>query len=294
MKKLIPKLIGLWLNALAWVTPRKAGQIGFDLFCTPQTSPLRDHQLKFLNTAETMSFLCDGKRIQVYRWGNGPKNVLFLHGWGSHTFRWKTYIEALDPKQFTVYAFDAPAHGNSGGKYLNLPIYSLTLETFLNAYGPMNAIVGHSLGSFAALYTAHRLGSLPLDELVITAPPGEATEFFSFYQSTLGLSPRSMRVIRDAFERNIKLLPEYFSAKKFALDLGIPGLIIHDEDDAETPWHHAAAIHSVWPGSKLITTSGFGHNLRSREVVEHVVKFISTPARPEPWFSLEVGTEQSN
>jgi pimeloyl-ACP methyl ester carboxylesterase len=294
MKKLIPKLIGLWLNVLAWVAPRKAGDDGFHLFCTPQKSPLQDHQRRFLNTAEKMSFLCNGHRIQVYRWGNGPKSVLFLHGWGSHSFRWKNYIEALDQQQFTIYAFDAPAHGNSGGKYLNLPIYSLTLETFFNFFGPINSIVGHSIGSFAALYTLHRIGSQSVDELVITATPGEATEFVSFFKSVLGLSDRSVSVISDAFERNVKHRPEYYSAKKFAMDLSIPGLIIHDERDTETPWHHAASIHSVWPGSQLITTSGFGHNLRSRAVVDHVGKFISRRSKPVPSLSFEMGIEQSN
>jgi pimeloyl-ACP methyl ester carboxylesterase len=287
MKNLIPKLIGLWLNILALVSPRKAGDAGFYLFCTPQKTPLRDHQQQFLDTAERMSFLCDGNRIQVYRWGNGPKNVLFLHGWGSHSFRWKNYIQSLDQQQFTIYAFDAPAHGNSRGKYLNLPIYSLTLETFLNFFGPMDSIVGHSLGSFTALYTLHRLGSRTVDELVITASPGEVTEFVSFYKSVLGLSDRSIRVIREAFDRNIQHLPEFYSAKKFAMDLTIPGLILHDKGDPEAPWHHAAAIHSVWPGSQLIATAGLGHNLRSREVVSHVTNFISNSSKPGQRTSLD-------
>lgn len=293
MKKLIPKLIGFWLNLLAWVAPRKAGDDGFYLFCTPRKSLLQDHQRRFLNTAEKMSFLCNGHRIQVYRWGNGPKKVLFLHGWGSHSFRWKNYIEALDQRQFTIYAFDAPAHGNSGGKYLNLPLYSLTLETFLNFFGPMNSLVGHSIGSFAALYTLYRIGSQGLDELVITAPPGEATEFVSFFKSVLGLSGRSVRVISDAFERNVQHRPEYYSAKKFAMGLTIPGLIIHDEGDTETPLHHTAAIHSVWPGSQLITTTGLGHNLRSANVVGHVVKFVSKKSTTKA-LALELGIEQSN
>lgn len=292
MKKLVPKLIGLWFNVLAWVAPRKAGDDGFHLFSTPPKSQLQGRQRQFLDSAEKMSFLCNGHRIQVYRWGHGPKRVLFLHGWGSHSFRWKNYIEALDQSRFTIYAFDAPAHGNSGGKYLNLPIYSLTLETFLNFFGAMDSIVGHSLGSFTALYTLHRLGMHGVDELVITASPGEATDFVSFYKSVLGLSERSVRIIRNAFDRHVQHFPEFYSAKKFAANLAIPGLIIHDEEDPEAPWPHAAAIHSVWPGSQLITTSGLGHNLRSRTVVEHVVNFISS--KREPSLTFDLSTEQSN
>ncbi len=295
MKTIIAKLIGLYFNVLAWVAPRKAAQQGFLFFCTPQKSTVKDHQQRFLDTADKMRFLFDGYRIQSYRWGHGPKKVLFLHGWGSHSYRWKNYIEALDPSRFTVYAFDAPAHGNSGGKHLNLQIYSLALETFLNLVGPMNAVVGHSLGSFAALYTLHRLGDRhAVDELVVTAPPGEATEFVLFYQSALGLSERSVRLINEAFLHNVQNLPGYFSAKKFALNLPVAGLIVADDGDVETPWHHAESIHRVWPGSRLITTRGLGHNLRSREVVAHVVDFISHDASRELWNSLQVKEVQAN
>ena len=107
----------------------------------------------------------------------------------------------------------------------------------------MDAIVGHSLGSFAALYTLHRVEELPVKQLVITGTPGEVNEFFEFYQKMLGLSGRSVRAIRDAFMQNIQNYPEYFSAPKFAQSILIPGLIIHDKEDEETPYHHAKAIH---------------------------------------------------
>src|SRR5882672_11083788 len=93
MKKLIPKLIGSYLNLMACFSTHLAGRQGFYLFCTPQSAPLKEHQKKFLNAAEKASFVSEGQNIQVYRWGKGPKKVLFLHGWQSHSFRWKNYIE---------------------------------------------------------------------------------------------------------------------------------------------------------------------------------------------------------
>lgn len=275
MKKLLAKLIGAWINLLAYVNPRKAGEMGFYLFSTPWRSPIKDHQQAFLDTADKSTFLHNGYRIQVYRWGHGKKKVLFLHGWQSHTFRWKNYIESFDQNEFTLYAFDAPGHGNSGGQHLNLPIYSVALETVMNLLGPFNAIVGHSLGSFAAMYTFYRTGTVPVEQLVLMGTPGEAREFFQFYKQTLGLSDRSESIIRKAFVRILDQTPEYFSARRFAAALNIPGLIIHDAGDLEAPVHHAESIHRVWKQSRMIITTGFGHNLRSPEVVRHVVDYLS-------------------
>jgi len=277
MKQLLAKLIGVYISLLTRIAPRKAGELGFYLFCTPMRTPLKDHQQNFLDTAERSSFLHDGYRIQVYRWGTGKKKVLFLHGWQSHSFRWKNYIESFDPNEFTLYAFDAPGHGQSGGKYLNLPIYSLVLETVHNLLGPFDAIVGHSLGSFAALYTFYRTGSVPVRRLVITGTPGEANDFLVFYQRLAGFSRRADLAIRKSFQRILDRTPAYFSARQFASVLDVPGLIIHDREDPEAPIHHAEAIHRVWKKSTLIATSGLGHNLRSPEVVKHVVDFLSSP-----------------
>jgi hypothetical protein len=34
------------------------------------------------------------------------------------------------------------------------------------------------------------------------------------------------------------------------------------------------AIHNNWPLSKLVTTSGLGHNLKSKSVIVEVVNFV--------------------
>ena len=280
MKKIIPKLIGWYFNLLVFIAPRYVGRKGFYLFCTPRSAPLKDHQRRFLDSAEKTIFENEGIPIQVYRWGNGPRRVLFLHGWQSHSFRWKNYIEALSRDEFTVYAFDAPGHGQSGGTYLNLPIYSRAIETFLKTVPPFHAVVGHSLGSFAILYTLFRLkNNLSLQQLIITASPGEVSEFVEFYQHILGLSSRTVDSIRQSFINEIDHLPEYFSAKKFAENIDVPGLIIHDEQDDETPYSHALGIHHVWKNSTFISTSGLGHNLRSASVVKHVVDFVTETKR---------------
>ena len=279
MKRIVVRLIGMYFNILVLFAPRAAGRKGFYLFCTPQRAAVKDHHKDFLNTSEKLTFECQGHRIQYYRWGAGRKVILFLHGWQSQSFRWKNYIDALSKNEFTVYAIDATGHGFSGGKYLNLFLYSAVIEKLMSVIPSVHTIVGHSLGSFAALYTLFRLPLLSVQQLVITGTPGGVEEFMKFYQDALGLSDKTMSAIYKSFEENIHHPPEYFFAPTFAKAVTIPMLVIHDEFDLETPYPHAVAIHNNAKNSTLITTSGLGHNLRSPIVVNHVVDFVTQPVK---------------
>jgi hypothetical protein len=44
-------------------------------------------------------------------------------------------------------------------------------------------------------------------------------------------------------------------------------------------------LHQAWEKSKLITTKGFGHNLRSATVVKDVTEFINGSVSHQPVLS---------
>jgi pimeloyl-ACP methyl ester carboxylesterase len=278
MKKLIMRTVGLYLNALAWLAPKKAARLGLSLFCYPFRAPLNTKQKAFLDTAIQSSFEHNEVKIQTYRWGSGPRNILLVHGWQSHTYRWKRYIEFLPKDEYTIYAFDAPGHGMSGGKFLSVPLYSEVIENFIIRLGSIESIVSHSIGSFSAIYTLYRNPSLASNNLVTLASPGEAQEFFDFYARTLALSPRTVNLITTRFEELFKKSPRYFSAPHFASSLTVPGLIIHDEEDDDTSVVHSRRIHEAWKTSRFIMTKGFGHNLRSDLVIQEVINFLRKPS----------------
>lgn len=281
MKKQLIKLAGIWLNALSWIAPAKAGRKGLELFCTPTRVPMNTKHLEFLNTAEKQTFQSpENVTIQTYRWGSGPSKILFLHGWQSHSYRWKKYIESLDKDQFSVYAMDAPAHGLSAGRLLSVPTYSDAIGSFIQNVGGIESAVCHSMGCFSALYTFHRMPDLTPKSLVLLASPGEAQEFFNHFRRMLSLSSRTAGIVLAEFERVFKRSPQGFSAPHFASSLSIPGLLIHDEDDKDTRVEHSRRILESWSGSKLVVTKGLGHNLRSEQIVQQVLEFV-TESLPE-------------
>ncbi len=274
MKALITKTLGLYLNTLALVAPSKAGEKGFKLFCRPFRTQLNDKQKDFLHSAHKFAIEHDGLKIQGYKWGRGEKKILFLHGWQSHTYRWKQYIEDLSFDEYTIYSVDAPGHGLSDGNFLSVPVYSSLIQNVVVQLGELDAIVAHSIGGFSVLHALHVYPLLSVRKLILMAPPGEAVDFFTFYQQTLSLSGRAMRAILGHFENIYGVRPDYFSTISFARSLAIPTLIVHDKLDDEAPWHYSAKIGEINRKVSLHSTEGLGHNLRSAEVVKVVSGFV--------------------
>jgi esterase/lipase len=275
MNKIFIRSIGLYLNTLALITPGFAAKKGFELFCWPRRIKMKPHQLEFLNQAEEkFTIVYAGKRVQAYRWGNGAKKVLLLHGWQSHSYWWRYVINRLSKEEFTIYSLDAPGHGLSEGDFLNLPHYSGLIEQFIIEQRSLHAILTHSFGGFASVYTLHRLPHLQVSKMVIMAAPGEVEFFFNYYQRVLGLTKKTIRLINSYFEKSIGHPPSYFKMKEFSKSLSLQGLIIHDTEDKEAPYQTALDMNEVWKNTSLITTTGLGHNLKSKELVEEVAKFI--------------------
>jgi pimeloyl-ACP methyl ester carboxylesterase len=274
MKQLIIKSIGLWLNLLSLVAPRLAARKGFDLFRHPIRGKLQAYHYTFYDSADKFDFMLQGETIQAYRWGHGDKKILFVHGWQSHSFRWKNYIEALDKERYTLYAFDAPAHGLSTGRFMTVPQYGEAIEKIIKKIGKLDVVVGHSVGSFTSVYTFYSNPELSPNKMVALAMPSSASEFLDVFKTTLGLTERSMKLIIDHFVSVVNLTPEHFTTSVFVEKLDFPALMIHDEDDDETSVKHTGDIHRIWKGSRLIITKGIGHNLKSKEVVMAVVDFI--------------------
>ena len=275
MNIILVRSIGLYINTLAVLAPKLAARKGFELFCWPRRIKMKPHQLEFLNQSdEKFSIDYAGKKVQAYRWGRGEKKILLLHGWQSHSYWWRYVINRLSKEEFTIYSLDAPGHGLSEGEFLNLPHYSGLIEQFITEHKSLHAILTHSFGGFASVYTLHRLPHLLVNKLVVMAAPGEVEFFFNYYQNMLGLSKKTIKLITDYFIKTIGHPPSYFKMVDFSKSLQLQGLIIHDTEDKEAPFQTAVNMNAIWENSKLISTTGLGHNLKSKELVEEVAKFI--------------------
>lgn len=287
MKNIIPKLVGSYLNILSFLSPGYAARKGFELFCSPSQKPLKDYQRNFLNEAKSFEFQYKDLTIQSYKWGSGAKKVLFIHGWNSHTYRWKPYLTYFPPDEYTLLAIDAPAHGLSGGKLNNVPLYSQVIDIYLKKIGPLQGIICHSMGCFATLYSLSKNPQSDVKNLVLLAPAAEAYEFFEYYAKMLFLSDRTKRMIVDHFMKHFNRAPEYYSAKKFAEKINLPTLIIHDHSDQVIPVKHAFDIQKAINGH-LITTEKLGHRLLHDKIYEIVADFTAEKTVFKPREEIQI------
>lgn len=275
LQKIALKTAGQCLNLYARVRPNKAGALALNLFCLPFSKKLKAHQREFLLKATHKTLNYNGKLIQIYKWGQGSRKALFVHGWASHSFRWKNYIEELVNKDFTVYAFDAPGHGKSQGRMLNLPMYSDIIQNIVSTLGGVQGIVGHSFGGYAII---NWLNIYPQNndlKAVIMAAPGEVSDFMNMYQKQLGLSAQMTKSIDREFVLRINKKPADFSAPMLAKDFTYPCLIVHDEKDLDADLIYSKRLHQAWKGSQIKITQGLGHRLKSAEVTLEVVGFLN-------------------
>lgn len=275
MKNLIEKSIGLYFNSLALISPKAVAKKSFALFCNPMVKPLKPYQIAFLETGKKEILIYENINIQTYKWGIGSKNVLLIHGWASNTFRWKATIEHLIKNNFTVYAFDAPAHGFSSGKMLHIILYSKIIHTFLEKYTEIDNIISHSIGGFATLYCLYLHKNNNIKKVIAMGAPGEAKDFFDYYQTKLGLSSRTMKILTNEFMKLIGYEPNYFSAPQFAKEIKAQGLIIHDKKDKDTHYKNSVRLNAGWKNSKLILTDGLGHSLKSNKIIDDIITFIT-------------------
>jgi pimeloyl-ACP methyl ester carboxylesterase len=87
----------------------------------------------------------------------------------------------------------------------------------------------------------------------------------------------------------IKLLDRDAGRPSAELDLvaaapksGVPGLLVHDLEDAVIPYSEAEALKNAWPGLKFMSTRGKGHRdiLSAPEVLRTIVDFVDPAAAP--------------
>ncbi|OYU76299.1 MAG: alpha/beta hydrolase, partial [Burkholderiales bacterium PBB5] len=96
-----------------------------------------------------------GKLLAAWAWGEGPP-VLLLHGWESHAGHMASFVPALLQAGFRVWAMDAPGHGQSEGTATDAVDYGRAVLSAVEVLGLPHAIIGHSVGSAAALFAFSR------------------------------------------------------------------------------------------------------------------------------------------
>lgn len=272
-RNIVLKSVGLGLNGLGLIAPKRSAEIALDIFCTPRKGKIESYQKKFLKKFKHVPLEYEGMPVMTYDNGKSGRKVLLCHGWESNSFRWRKLYRALKDTDLNIIMMDAPAHGASGSDKFQALLYGQMIDVVASHYQP-ETILGHSVGGYSAIYYMSQYEPAFVENLIILASPDKLEDITNRYFNMIGLGGRVgkkyFNLIKEKFGEDIS----HYNASDYASNIDVEGLIIHDKQDDVNLFYEAEAIHSKWKNSRLIHTNGLGHSLQSEEVYETIASAI--------------------
>lgn len=271
---LISKSLGLYINILSYIYPKKASRLAYRFFSEPRDGRLLKEALPaILQEADAEMITHNEFVFQMYTWKGNDTKVLLVHGWESNASRWEQFIHYLKKSGCTIIALDAPAHGLSSGKEFNVPRYAEFIDIVVNKYQP-HYLVGHSLGAATALYYQSHYPNDYIQKLVLLGSPSDLNTLLTNYAGLLSLNSNVFQLLEKHFFEHFRIKTHEFSGSLFALKLKIKGLIAHDTNDTVVSYKEAQKIARAWPNAEFITTTGLGHSMHDPELYTTIYNFL--------------------
>ncbi len=269
------------LNVLALIFPGLTGRIAFRILSRVRRVPISEEGQLFFSKGETELLEIDGCQTVLHKWGRGPKTVLFLHGWMSHSQRWRNYVAELDPDSYTCYALDAPGHGASDGNSLNLETYRQAYEQTLKITGKVDVLVCHSFGNLTAAYHYLYRPEAAVESYVVMGSPSGLDAIFTYFVEVIGLSPSTMRSLTKKVDKEYRLPHPEIQMEHFFNLVDRPVLVIHEETDTVTPIQPIREAIARNSSIKTLFTEGLDHTLKGPETLKAVTDFIHQQTKEE-------------
>ena len=263
------------------ISPRKAAEIAYQLFCTPYTGKPKIKAPPVFHKAEKLAFEMDGLTIRGFRWQadhpNGKK-ILIVHGFSSYSYKFEKYISPLKKEGFEVLAFDAPAHGTSDGKFINATIYKNTLLRIEALYGPLYGIMGHSLGGLAAALAFEQMPDRENRKLVLVAPATETDRAISNFFKLIPVDEKTKHAFLQLISELTEYPISYYSVSRVVKSINSPVLWVHDKQDTICTFDDVKPMLAMdLPHVQFFITVQLGHSkvYKDNKVCSGIVHFFS-------------------
>jgi len=276
---IIPKWITYFIKTLDFLNPYLCMRFAGYLWTRPIKYKVPEREIPILKSCNTsiLKIKSINKKIQFYRWkGKGPK-VLLVHGWSGRASNMFCIIERLIEKDYDIYSFDAPAHGNSPSKTTNIPEFIACINELHLHIKSIDAIIAYSGGAFASIYCSC-FNNKKLKKLVLISPFNSVYDLFQNFFNLIQLSKKVGDLMIEFYSQKTGIkIDENLSAEKFGKNLKCETLIIHDKDDKEIPFEDSQLIAKSIKNVKTFFTKNLGHRriLRDEKVVKEILTFIN-------------------
>lgn len=204
--------------------------------------------------------------------------VLLVHGWGGHAGQMLALAEAVADLGLQPVIAEMPAHGRSRGAISNLPQFARAIDYLgarLQHQGqPVRALVAHSLGANAAAFSVSR--GLPVERLVLLAPPASPRAFTHLFAAVFGLSESTRAAMQQRVETREGVLMAQLEPAVVGPRIQRPTLVVHDREDRINAFADGLAYQQAIGGAQLLATQGLGHRklLKDPQVLDALKDFL--------------------
>lgn len=204
--------------------------------------------------------------------------VLLVHGWGGHARQMLPLADAAIRAGLRPVIVEMPAHGRSAGAVSNLPQFARAIEyvgaRLVQQGHQLRAVVAHSLGANGAAYATSR--GLPVERLVLLAPPASPREYTRLFAAVFGLSEGTRSRMQASIEAREGILMAQFEPPAVGARIAVPTLVVHDRGDRINRFADGQAFANEIAGARLLATEGMGHRklLKEPPVLREVADFL--------------------
>ncbi|MEL6142438.1 MAG: alpha/beta fold hydrolase [Bacteroidota bacterium] len=292
IRRIVMRALGLWLNMLNILFPKKAGDTAFYFFDRPPKPFIRPKEVTFLATAERLDMHFEGKNIAIYGWGGdftgavpnetAKPYALLSYGWGYNAGRWRYFVPPLVEAGYRIIAFDPPGHGNSDAGLLEYPMMVRLQTAIIEQFGRPELLLGHSFGGSCFIGA---LAALPRPlhpaRVCLMGIFSEARYVFHGYRRAIGMNLGTYHSFVKAISRLTGRRLSSFDNARIGSTMGhIECLFLHDPADEVTGFSNAIRNHAYWPGSALHHAVGAGHHLSTAETTRIIMNWLIQGALP--------------
>lgn len=273
----IPKTILMTAKILETMSTKLAVKFAIKLFTTPMKYklPKREFEMDKNSVQEKFILQSIDKEMVVYKYGNGTKKVLLVHGWSGRGTQLVKIADEFVKLGYQTISFDAPAHGKASGKTSNMTEFIAGILELEKKFGPFEFAVGHSLGGMSILNSIKR--GLKVKKAVIIGSGDIVEDIMDDFVEKLGMNIAISKKMRATLEKKIGETMDSFSAYIVARKIEIPVLVIHDKNDDDVPVKAGRHINENLKNGELFLTEGLGHRkiLGDAKVIKKIMEFLN-------------------
>ena len=261
------------------LSPSLAGNLATKLFFKIFRYPFTTPEKEFLKTAEWKTFPYRKINVTYYHWKNdGKPSLYFVHGWQGRAAQFRVLINALID-DFDVIGIDLPAHGKSEGKRTNIKHSAEFLSNFQKQYGKPHAIICHSFGGLATIFSRNMF-ELDYNKLVTIGSPVIGQRIYEDFLNAVNAPASLANYINEYIIENFDVDFGKISSADLLNNMEkFPMLAVHDRDDQDAAFAHLEFLRDRVPHVEIMVTTELGHTriLRNAEVISRVKDFLINP-----------------